>query len=177
MQDIVKNYKLHVDLDGVLVDFVKGTIKMFEIVLPGESIDHSTIKYETDPEYRAKLWAACATYQQQGGEMWYDSPLMEDAWHLWDYITPYSPQILSATGPPKYKAEDQKRRWVAKMLGEDVIVNVTRKAVEKSRHAAPQHILIDDKEKAIKPWIEHGGIGILHTSAVNTIIQLKTLGL
>ena len=36
-------------------------------------------------------------------------------------------------------------------------------------------VLIDDRQKNIDAWIEAGGIGILHTSAANTINQLKAL--
>jgi len=38
-------------------------------------------------------------------------------------------------------------------------------------------ILIDDSIKKIDPWNANGGIGILHTSASNTISKLKELGL
>ena len=37
--------------------------------------------------------------------------------------------------------------------------------------------LIDDKEENIKQWKAAGGIGILHTSAENTIKELQKLGL
>lgn len=36
-------------------------------------------------------------------------------------------------------------------------------------------ILIDDSKKRIDPWIEHGGTGILHTSAEDTISKLKDI--
>jgi len=35
--------------------------------------------------------------------------------------------------------------------------------------------LIDDRQKNIDAWVEAGGIGIVHTSAANTIEQLKAL--
>ena len=47
----------------------------------------------------------------------------------------------------------------------------------KQKYAAPNHILIDDKPSNIEEWRSQGGIGILHTSATNTISQLKELGL
>ena len=37
--------------------------------------------------------------------------------------------------------------------------------------------LIDDLENTINEWNDKGGIGILHTSAADTIKQLKDLGL
>ena len=40
--------------------------------------------------------------------------------------------------------------------------------------ASPNSILIDDREDNIKGWIDAGGIGILHTSADNTINTLIT---
>jgi hypothetical protein len=43
--------------------------------------------------------------------------------------------------------------------------------------AGPERILIDDMEQTIREWNNAGGIGIHHTSASNTISQLKKLGL
>jgi len=37
--------------------------------------------------------------------------------------------------------------------------------------------LIDDRKSNIEQWISQGGIGILHTSAADTIQQLKKLGI
>jgi hypothetical protein len=47
----------------------------------------------------------------------------------------------------------------------------------KAEYAEPNAILIDDQPKSIDPFIAAGGIGILHTSAANTIKELKKLGL
>ena len=55
--------------------------------------------------------------------------------------------------------------------------NTAAVGADKHEYAAPNHILIDDRDKAILPWREAGGIGILHTSANDTIAQLKELGL
>jgi hypothetical protein len=43
--------------------------------------------------------------------------------------------------------------------------------------AAEGKILIDDMEQTIREWRNAGGIGILHTSAADTIKELKKLGL
>ena len=46
---------------------------------------------------------------------------------------------------------------------------------QKAAFAIEGAVLIDDREKNINAWVEAGGIGILHTSAANTIDQLKAL--
>lgn len=164
-----QDYILFVDLDGVLVDFTKGVDRL----LGG----YNEQRYESDPKYRSQMWKAVGQYQKNGGEFWYELDPMPDAKTLWNYVVPYDPQILTATGNSGYNAGEQKRRWVAKYLGSDIRVNLTRSAAEKAQFAGKNHILIDDKKKAIDPWEAAGGIGILHTSAANTIAQLKKLGL
>jgi len=52
-----------------------------------------------------------------------------------------------------------------------------RPAKFKSDLSGKNKILIDDREDTINRWNAAGGIGILHTSAPNTIEQLKQLGL
>ena len=50
-------------------------------------------------------------------------------------------------------------------------------AKDKAQYASPNAILIDDRSKAIDPWVDMGGIGILHTNTNNTIEQLKQIGI
>lgn len=169
-------FEVYVDLDGVLSNLDKGMEKIYREVL-GVEEKHDDNKVGTCDLYTKKVWDACGTYQENGGELWYELELMHDALELWEYVKPYNPQILSATGPEQFNAEPQKRRWVAENLGEDVIVNLTRKASEKAKYATPQSILIDDKTKAIIPWTNKGGIGILHHATHSTINYLKYLGL
>lgn len=166
-----QDYKLYCDLDGVLADFEAGISKVI-----GEP--YSAEKYESDAKYRGRMWQAVGDYQRSafGGELWLELPVLESG-KLWDHIKIHDPEILSATGNPEYEAEPQKHKWVAKHLGSDVVVNLTRKAQDKARFAKPNHILIDDKQKALGPWEAAGGIGVLHTSAASTIKKLEQFGL
>lgn len=166
-----QDYKIFCDLDGVLADFTAGLTKIMDE-------PYSDEQYESSGKYRSKVWETVANYQRSafGGEMWYELPVLEDL-KLWDYIKVHDPEILSATGNPEYDAEAQKHRWVKEKLGGDVVVNLTRRADQKARYAAKNHILIDDKRKALDPWEAAGGIGVLHTSAASTIAKLKELGI
>lgn len=171
LKNLVKtnSYVLFVDLDGVLADFVAGVSKLVP--------DYDEKKYQQDPKYRHKMWKAVADYTKEGGKLWAELDLMPDAMVLWDYVSKYpDTEILTATGDPEYGAAEQKREWVLKHLG-NVKVNIVRQSKEKARWAEQNHILIDDMQKSIGPWEEAGGIGILHTSAANTINELKKLGL
>lgn len=172
-----QQYNLFVDLDGVLADFEHGIQQALKTVY-GPDTEYSEQQYENDSKYRNQMWKAVKQYQNKHDhELWYELPLLNDANQLWNFVKQYNPEILTATGNPEYGSDQQKRKWVAKHFGNDVQVNLVRKAAEKKQHAAESHILIDDKEKAIQPWREAGGIGILHTSAADTIAQLKKLGL
>lgn len=170
LYELEQKYKIFVDLDGVLSDFTKGVERFFDE-------PHDEDRYEADAKYRKRMWDAIREYSQNGGELWYELELMPDAMILWGYVKKHDPEILSATGDPKYGAGNQKLRWVKENVDPTVKVNLVRKAADKQQHADENHILIDDKAKAIDPWKAAGGIGILHTSAANTIQQLKKLGL
>ena len=162
-------YKIFCDLDGVLADFVSGVSKLIP--------DYDDTKYQQDPKYRKKMWKAVSEYTKNGGKLWGELDTMPDAMVLWDYISKYdTTEILTATGDPKYGAGEQKHEWVSKNLG-NVKTNIVRQSKEKAQYAAPNHILIDDMQKSIGPWEQAGGIGILHTSAADTINKLKKLGL
>jgi hypothetical protein len=169
MKDEPQIQGIYVDLDGVLVDFVK----LAKQWVPGwEDDNHPNRNKKLDRE----LWGRVGGRAKNGIAFWGQMDPIPDAHELWNYLKKYNPQILSAKGVVG-NPETEKRAWVAKHLGADVTVNLVTKAAEKSQLAAPGRILIDDKRKALDPWIAAGGIGILHTSAANTIQQLKELGL
>lgn len=165
VQDTSKKYKIFVDLDGVLVDFDK---EMEKEGFPRSAVEH-------DKKTKSKFWQHIQTLAKQGLPFWGKMDPMPDAFQLWNYIKKYNPEILSATGHVGNAAEE-KKNWVKQHFG-DIPVHLVRKSEEKAQHAAPHHILIDDREKSIVPWTKAGGIGILHKDAVETIRQLKELGL
>lgn len=165
-----QEYDIYVDMDGVLADFVDGVNRLLDV-------EYSDEEYQTNPEYRTKMWKAVGRYSKEGGQLWAELKPMSDAKELWSYVEKHNPEILTAAGNPEFGAEAQKRQWVPWVMGSDIKVNVVRKSADKAQFATPNSILIDDQEKSIKPWVAAGGIGILHTSAANTINELKKLGI
>jgi FMN phosphatase YigB (HAD superfamily) len=161
-----KKLKIYVDLDGVLCDWEKAFEnlgKEFTKGLKGQD-------YE-DTYGRDALWALIA--KEGKLEFWGEMPWMQDGKELWEYIKKFNPTVLSTPANSKFSKEG-KKIWLARELGKNVPFIFSK---DKFEHANPESILIDDYEKKYKNWIAHGGIGILHKSASQTIAELKKLGL
>lgn len=161
------DYKIFVDLDGVVADLDKHVLELTGKTFP------QLRKNDNDDGFQNFV----DSEREQGNSIFGDLDLMPDAQQLWDYIVKYKPSILTATGVPEAQAIAEKIRWVMENLsGYDKIYTV-KKSIFKAEYAKPNHILIDDRMKSIEPWRKAGGIGIEHKSAADTISQLKSLGL
>lgn len=157
--------------DGVLVDFEKKALEVAGVVP----------EYSTDPtkkKLRGDFWKYVAIHVKKGNKFFEAMDPLPDAFVLWDNIKHYNPTICSATGHIRGAAEE-KRAWVRNHLGNETAnaALFVRDASLKGVHAAPGRVLIDDRQKALDSFIAAGGMGILHTSAENTIAQLVELGL
>ena len=163
--EIKTDYRIFVDLDGVMADLDKHV---------------KAITGKTFLQLRATgtgFTEFVENERKQGHSVFDQLDPMPDAHVLWSYIEKYRPDILTATGVPKEEATAEKVRWVFNNLDGFKNIYTVRSGAQKARYAAPNHILIDDRDKSIIPWRAAGGIGIQHVSAVDTINQLKKLGL
>lgn len=159
------SFTIACDMDGVLADFDEGMKTVLNIP-SRDSISNNEFWRRLD----ALLVAGTPTY----GTL----PLMKDAEVLWKFISEYDVFILTSTGHRHpQQIEKEKRDWIKKHISSDVAVHTVQHSHLKAEYASPTTILIDDRSKSIDPWIAAGGIGILHTSAADTIKQLKQLGL
>ena len=163
--ELKKEYEIFVDLDGVMANldkYVKDRTGMTFLQLRATGDGFTDfVQGERD----------------EGRTVFDQLEMMPDAQTLWDFVKPHNPAILTATGYPKEKAAAEKIRWVHANLDGFTNILTVSSGTEKQQYAAPNHILIDDREKSILPWRNAGGIGILHTSAESTIDQLQRLGL
>ena len=152
------DYKIYCDMDGVIVDFDKGYKE-----LTGREASFDTPKEE--------FWAPI---QKAGAPFWIKLQWMPDGKQLWNFIKPFNPQLLSAPSRDE-SSKIGKFVWVKRNVpGTKLIL---RQAERKQEFATPNSILIDDRADNIQRWKDAGGIGIVHTSAADTIQQLKDLGL
>lgn len=148
--------QLFLDLDGVLADFDRGVR-----AVTGKAPEELPL---------SAMWRALAR-----APAFFDTlEFMHDAEALWRFCAPHNPTIL--TGLPHGSwAPDQKRRWVARMLGAHVPV-ITCMSREKPRYARPGHVLVDDRASARAGWEAKGGVFVHHTSADSSIAALRRLG-
>lgn len=155
----MNKYKVFCDMDGVLVDFIKGYYDLTGYDMTGQ--------HRTDPNFYEPI-------NNAGYEFWINLEWTKDGKKLWNYIEKYDPILLSA---PTRKDESRvgKVDWVKRELPKTKLI--LRSPGNKKDFATPTSILIDDLSSNVDQWIEAGGIGILHTSTETTIQELKKLGL
>ena len=154
--------QIYCDMDGVLADFENG------------------IKNMIGGKFSDKRW------DELPDDFFLQLEPMKDAKQLWDFIGKYDPFILTAIprserGPISKRAADDKSRWMKRWFGvsADKMYPVVRKhkanfAMDGRDHR--QNLLIDDHLGNVQEFKKARGIGVLHTSASNTIKELKEIG-
>lgn len=156
------------DMDGVLADFDAGYAQVMGRPITKRDYQKSWAQEDWDALHKA------------APEFFAELPPMPDAHVLWAYIAPHCPTIL--TGIPRElnaaRPDLQKKLWAARQpfLGPQVPI-IPCQSKDKSRHAKPGDILIDDWEKYRHVWEAMGGVWVTHTDAESTIEKLKDLGL
>jgi hypothetical protein len=142
-------------MDGVLADFDRGYDEMIGV-------------REEDGDVRWDL-------VEKHGTLYGDLPPTPDFELLWEHVIQYDPIIL--TGIPWSMAalvRSQKRKWIDRRIGtEQPMIGCPSK--DKSHYCKPGDIIIDDTPKYRHLWEAKGGICILHTSAADSIRQLREL--
>jgi len=159
---------IYCDMDGVLVDIIGGMTSLAGIhrLAPDQ--------FETWLEKNKKKFDA------EHPNLFAHLPWMTDGKRLWAYITRYGAHILSAhTKSWQPTSKPDKMAWIKANMSPipHNIHLVLRKDKQKyAKLNGIPNILIDDYPPNIKEWNAAGGIGILHTSAEDTIQRLKKLG-
>jgi hypothetical protein len=101
---------------------------------------------------------------------------MPDGQELWRYIKKYKPNILSSPSRSS-TSKVGKEAWLKMHLQNSYKKAYFYPRNQKQLFSDVNRILIDDLPNTIEEWNAKGGTGILHTSAANTIKELKKLGL
>ena len=158
--------RIFLDMDGVLADFLKG-VEQPEYIghpLTNDSKGHTEYDLRKEELTNKRLFA--------------NLPPMADMYDLIAYVkhceVPW--EILTAAGTVNRNlVVYDKNEWVKRYVDPTIPVTCTFSGSQKAAYALEGNVLIDDRKKNIDAWVAAGGIGIVHTSAADTIEQLKTL--
>ena len=169
----VQPMRIFCDMDGVLSDWDSQFEKE-----AGMTIDEFQKEYSKNASWKL--------VGKAGEPFWAGMEWMTDGIDLWAFIRKFKPTILSSPSLDPNSITG-KAKWLKKNLNWD-FPYITKKEdwtgnertifySNKFEFATgPSDILIDDTPKKLDAWIAAGGTGILHTSAKETIAELKKLG-
>jgi hypothetical protein len=150
--------RLFLDLDGVLADFDKRVRQ-----LTGSQPDALTKK---------QLWSSISP--PACPDFYTSLDFTVDGRELWAATAEWQPTVLTGL-PMGTWAEAQKRAWVADRLGPHVRV-ICCMARDKHSYARPGDVLVDDRaETARAAWVAAGGVFVHHTSAAQSIAELRAI--
>ena len=172
--------RLYVDMDGVLVDFVKGAEHYFKITLAINN--RQGVK---GSEFVA-LWEGPKGWRQLKKDwptFWMDLDPEPFSSQLLKIVLPHHPAVLTAIPKGWPSSVTGKRIWCQRhMPGWGRHPHEEFHAVDRSykRRYAKQadgtpNLLIDDFDKNITEWQNAGGIGLLYTGRASHYYISRTL--
>ena len=158
---ISNDYKIYVDMDGVLSDW-EAQFKRYSGGIPVNTYDNLHGKQnrfnlvnKNSPEYYANM------------------PWMKDGKLLYNFVNSF-PNVQILSHAPDAKSKIGKQQWL-KDKGITFESNLVPNRKDKSKFATDDSVLIDDREDVVNDFINAGGKAILHTNSIDTINQLKEI--
>ena len=170
-------YTIYCDMDGVLTDFSGDFMKYAKLNSKVAIDERDDVPNNAAARYEKKHGSEAfwKVVEMGGLKFWSDMSWNPGGKQLWNYISQYEPQILTAPSKRVYAdCVKGKKMWISKLGNPTIHV---RSKEKKKEFAGENKILIDDLKSNIKEWNASGGIGILHKKTSNTISALKELGL
>ena len=163
-QKEVPPYKIYCDMDGVLTDF-ESRFEHYSGMSPKE--------YE-NKHGTSGFWNLIDV--QVGVEFWAGMPWMPRGQELWNFISPYKPDLLTSPSRDN-NSRLGKNIWVKNRLNPKPKV-IFAYSKDKQRYANENSILIDDKKSNINEWASKGGIALrVKDGDISPVIsKLKELG-
>lgn len=164
---MTSNRIIYLDMDGVLADFNLGVVR--GLGRRFQELGSTTTRWALINELCQDIYLNL--------EKLPDADMLVEQVVNIGAIYNYTPAILTALPSLARmpRAEEHKRQWIERyypFLSSNF--NVGPFAIDKQKHARPGHILIDDSHLNIPQWNAAGGLGILHTSAFDTLEKLHT---
>ena len=163
MENDKKITKIFLDMDGVLANFERGLEDML-----GHKVDLKGMADIYDQNKR----------ELTARHLFRKLEPLPDAWKLvdWTMNSGIHTEILTAAGTVNRTLVVQdKIEWIQRHFTNNLIIIPTFKGSQKAAFAHRKSVLVDDRQKNIDCFVEAGGIGILHTTADETIKQINEI--
>jgi hypothetical protein len=160
-EEKVRDYKIFLDMDGVLVDF-------------DEQFKELTGQYPKDYEATHTIEEFWDEIDSAGVGFWRGMKWMPGGEALYNRTSQFDHVLLSSPSRSEV-SKIGKHLWRRDKTPNTKLI-LSRSYLKKN-YAAPNHILIDDRESNIKQWRDAGGIGILYKSAEQVNKELDKLSL
>jgi hypothetical protein len=160
-EEKVMDYKIFLDMDGVLVDF-------------DEQFKELTGQYPKDYEATHTIEEFWDEIDNAGVGFWRGMKWMPGGEALYNRTSQFDHVLLSSPSRSEV-SKIGKHLWRRDKTPNTKLI-LSRSYLKKN-YAAPNHILIDDRESNIKQWRDAGGIGILYKSAEQVNKELDKLSL
>ena len=157
----VMDYKIYLDMDGVLVDFDQQFKDLTGMAPRDFEAKHGSKGF----------WEAIET---AGVGFWRGMKWMPGGEELYNRVAKYDHALLSSPSRSE-TSKIGKRLWRRDKTPNTKLI-LSRSHLKKN-YASPLSILIDDRESNIKQWEDAGGIGILYISPNQVNKALEKLGL
>jgi len=157
----VMDYKIFLDMDGVLVDFDQQFEELTGMEPRAFEAKHGSKGF----------WEAIET---AGVGFWRGMKWMPGGEELYNRVAQYDHALLSSPSRSE-TSKIGKRLWRRDKTPSTKLI-LSRSHLKKN-YASPLNILIDDRESNIKQWEDAGGIGILYISPNQVNKALEKLGL
>ena len=116
-QDLTPQYQIYCDMDGVLTDFEKRF--MDTLTQQGKKYySKQELEGITRPKHFKKKFGEGEFWKlidEQGQDFWAQMPWMPNGQALWNFISPYNPNILSSPSQDN-SSRLGKRMWIRQNL-------------------------------------------------------------
>ena len=155
---------LYLDMDGVFADFD----------LSAEVLCGGMRPYQFEEKYGStKFWETI----NSDPNFFINLKMMPEAMDLFNAVKHLEPVFLTGCHKGFDAHANQKRDWIKVHFGHQQRIICCQSSKKSLYIKALGDVLVDDRQRYMRKWIDKGGYFVLHKNPHDSIMKLKNLGL